>query len=240
MRRRLTATAGLTLATAFLAAGCGSSGSSGPASQVQPTTPTSSATSATANANGCSTPPPLRKSPQHYGSEPKLTIAKTTYTATIVTNCGTIVLALDGKSAPHTVNSFAFLASKGFFDDTPCHRLTTAGAGIEVLQCGDPTGSGSGGPGYTIPDENLKGATYPTGTVAMANTGQPHTGGSQFFLVYGPTQLQPQYTPFGHIVSGLDVLRRIAKAGTDGSSGYPFDGRPNQPVVIESFTVKKG
>ncbi len=207
---------------------------------MQPSTAASSATSGAPNANGCTTPPALQKSPQHYGSEPKLTIARTTYTATIVTNCGTIVVALDGKNAPHTVNSFAFLASKGFFDDTPCHRLTTSAAGIDVLQCGDPTGSGTGGPGYTIPDENLKGATYPAGTVAMANTGHPHTGGSQFFLVYGPTRLQPDYTPFGRIVSGLAVIQRIAKAGTDGANGYPFDGHPNQPVVIESFTVKKG
>ena len=144
-------------------------------------------------------------------------IARTTYTARVVTNCGTIIVALDGKHAPHTVNSFSFLASKGYFTNTPCHRLTTSG--IFVLQCGDPTGSGSGGPGYTLPDENLKGATYPAGTVAMANTGQPHTGGSQFFFVYANTNLPPQYTPFGHVTAGLDVLTRIAKAGTNNANG---------------------
>jgi peptidyl-prolyl cis-trans isomerase B (cyclophilin B) len=178
----------------------------------------------------------MQPTSQKFTAEPPLTIARTTYTATIVTNCGTIVAALDGAKAPHTVNSFAFLAGKHYFDSTICHRLTTQG--IHVLQCGDPTGSGGGGPGYTIPDENLAGATYPAGTLAMANTGQPHTGGSQFFFVYGDTPLPPQYTPFGKVTSGLDVLQRIAAAGDDGSNGAG-DGHPNQPVTIESFTVAK-
>jgi peptidyl-prolyl cis-trans isomerase B (cyclophilin B) len=211
---------------ALVAAGCGSSSSGGGTQAVsQPTL----------NPNGCSAPPALATpTPNEFGHEPAVTIARTTYTARIVTNCGTIVVALDGQSAPHTVNSFAFLAQKGYFTDTPCHRLTTAG--IFVLQCGDPTGQGSGGPGYTIPDENLTGASYPAGTVAMANTGQPHTGGSQFFFVYANTNLPPQYTPFGHVTAGLDVLRRIAKAG----SNPPQDGSPIQPVVIKSFSVTKG
>jgi peptidyl-prolyl cis-trans isomerase B (cyclophilin B) len=221
--------AGIT--AALLTAGCGSSSSGGSdtgSAQVSP-----SANPTTTNANGCTPPPALQTTPQSYSSEPPLTISQTTYTATIVTNCGTIVVAMDGKDAPHTVNSFSFLASKGFFNDTKCHRLTTQG--IDVLQCGDPTGTGEGGPGYTIPDENLAGAKYPTGTVAMANAG-PNTGGSQFFLVYGPSQLGPDYTPFGTITSGLDVLNRIAAAG----SNPPGDGAPVQPVVIESFTVTKG
>jgi peptidyl-prolyl cis-trans isomerase B (cyclophilin B) len=165
-----------------------------------------------------------------------MTIARTTYTAKIVTNCGTIVMTLDGKNAPHTVNSFAFLSGKHFFDNSPCHRLTTSG--IYVLQCGDPTGTGTGGPGYTIPDENLgaiKHKTYPAGIVAMANAG-PNTGGSQFFLVYKDSPLSPNYTPFGTIVKGLNLLTKIAAAG----STPPDDGAPNQPVVIESYTVTKG
>ncbi|HEX7354141.1 MAG TPA: peptidylprolyl isomerase, partial [Mycobacteriales bacterium] len=133
------------------------------------------------------------------------------HTATIVFTEGTVKIALSPK-APCTVNSFEFLASKHYFDNTTCHRLTTSG--IYVLQCGDPTGTGSGGPGYTIPDENLTGATYPAGTVAMANTGAAHSGGSQFFLVYKDTQLPPKYTPFGHITSGLDVITGIAAKGT--------------------------
>jgi peptidyl-prolyl cis-trans isomerase B (cyclophilin B) len=171
---------------------------------------------------------------QSFGKEPPVTIARTTYTATITTNCGTITVALDGKNAPHTVNSFAFLAGHRYFDNTPCHRLTTSG--IFVLQCGDPSGTGSGGPGYTIPDENLSGAAYPAGVVAMANTGAPHTGGSQFFFVYANTPLPPQYTPFGRVTQGLDVLKAIAAKGSDNSNGSG-DGAPVQPVWLESFTV---
>jgi len=211
--------------------GCGGS-SSGGSDQLKSTPPPTS--SAPASAAGCQTPSSAKPSQEQFSSEPKLTIAKSDYTANIVTNCGTIVVTLDGKNAPHTVNSFAFLAGKHFFDNSPCHRLTTSG--IYVLQCGDPTGSGSGGPGYTIPDENLTGATYPAGTLAMANTGQPHTGGSQFFFCYANTSLPPQYTPFGTVAQGLDVLKKIAAAG----STPPGDGKPNQPVVIESFTVTKG
>jgi peptidyl-prolyl cis-trans isomerase B (cyclophilin B) len=214
---------------AVTATACGSSGSGG--------SPSANQTIGELNANGCSAAPALQKTHLHFAHEPALTISRTTYTARVVTNCGTIIISLDGKKAPHTVNSFAFLSRKGYFNDTPCHRLTTAG--IFVLQCGDPTGTGEGGPGYTIPDENLKGATYPAGTVAMANTGQPHTGGSQFFFVYANTNLPPSYTPFGRVTAGLDVLTRIARAGSDNSNG-PGDGHPKQPFVIESFGVTKG
>jgi peptidyl-prolyl cis-trans isomerase B (cyclophilin B) len=230
VRLRRGSAAGLAVAAlALTAAACGSSSSSG-----------GSQPKSSINAFGCTTPAKVKPQTQHFTKEPKLTIARTTYTARIVTNCGTIIASLDGKAAPHTVNSFAFLASKGFFTDTPCGRLTTAQAGISVLQCDDPTGD----PGYTIPDENLTSltagangyATYPPGTLAMANTGQPHTGGSQFFLVYANSMLMPQYTPFGKVVDGMSVLNNIARAGTS----TPPDGQPKQPVVIESFTVTKG
>lgn len=155
------------------------------------------------------------------------------YTATATTNQGTITIQLDGSKAPCTVNSFKYLASKGYFDKTTCHRLTTSG--IFVLQCGDPTGTGRGGPGYTFPDENLAGATYPAGTVAMANAG-PDTNGSQFFLVYKDSQLPPSYTPFGTVTKGLDVLTAIAAKGSDNSNG-PGDGHPNAPVTITSVNV---
>ena len=217
-----------------LLAACGGSDEDPTVDQLTPAAPASSSPGA---AEGCTTPAELpTPDAQQYDAEPELTIARTTYTATIETNCGQIVVALDGKAAPRTVNSFAFLAGKGYFDSTSCHRLTTSG--IYVLQCGDPTASGSGGPGYELPDENLEGAKYPAGTVAMANAG-PDTGGSQFFFVYDDTRLPPAYTPFGEIVSGLDVLRNIAAAGSDDSNG-PGDGAPVQPVVIESFTVTKG
>jgi peptidyl-prolyl cis-trans isomerase B (cyclophilin B) len=226
IHRRTVSTALTLAAFALLAAGCGS-GSGGSTTGSPPNVPL--------NASGCAKPPPLQTKKQTYAHEPALTIAKTTYTARIVTNCGTIMVALDGKDAPRTVNSFAFLAGKGFFTDTPCFRLTTAASGISVLQCGDPSGTGTGDPGYSLPDENLAGATYPAGTLAMANTGSPHTGGSQFFFVYANTPLPPTYTPFGHVTAGLGVLTNIAKAG----SAPPGDGQPKQPVVIESFAVTK-
>ncbi len=219
-------------ALALVLAACGGSSSGTEAVDQVSASPTPTASAASGE---CGPAPQGGPKSATFDSEPPVTIQRTTYTARIETNCGGIVVALDGKHAPHTVNSFAFLADHGYFDNTPCHRLTTSG--IFVLQCGDPTGSGTGGPGYTIPDENLEGATYPAGTVAMANTGQPHTGGSQFFFVYAKTPLPPQYTPFGHVVTGLDVLRKIARNGTE--SGGP-DGAPAQPVVIESFTVTKG
>lgn len=176
-----------------------------------------------------------------WKKEPAMTIdTSAKYTMKLATTCGDIDVALKAAAAPHTVNSFGFLAGKGFFDHTKCHRLTTNG--IYVLQCGDPTGTGTGGPGYTIPDENLKdkslkGNVYPAGTVAMANTGQKHSGGSQFFLVYQDSQLPPNYTPFGTVSeAGLKVLKKIAAAGESTGAG---DGAPNATVVINKATVTK-
>jgi len=158
-----------------------------------------------------------------------------TYTATLTTNRGTIVISLLNSKAPCTVNSFVSLAGQKYFDNTPCHRLTTSG--IYVLQCGDPTGTGSGGPGYQFGDENLKGATYKTGTVAMANAGAG-TNGSQFFLVYKDSPLPESYTPFGTITSGLSVLQTVASAGSDNSNSTG-DGHPKDSVQIESMTISK-
>jgi peptidyl-prolyl cis-trans isomerase B (cyclophilin B) len=138
---------------------------------------------------------------------PKQPDVSATYTAKITTNRGAISINLLNSKAPCTVGSFVSLAQQKYFNTTPCHRLTTSG--IYVLQCGDPTGSGSGGPGYEFADENLTGATYTTATVAMANAG-PNTNGSQFFLVYKNTSLPPSYTPFGTVVSGLKVLLTVA------------------------------
>ena len=232
MSRRLSAMA-LAVSVVGLLAGCGSSSSGGEGNPAVLAPSNSSSAAPAAGAGGCSAPPSAKPAQQHYDAEPKVTIAPTTYTAKIVTNCGTITVALDGKAAPHTVNSFVFLAGKHYFDNTKCHRLTTSG--IFVLQCGDPTGTGSGGPGYEFRDENLDGASYGAGTVAMANAG-PGTNGSQFFFVYADTQLPPNYTPFGHITSGLDILKAIASKGSTPAG----DGAPNQPVVIESFTITKG
>jgi peptidyl-prolyl cis-trans isomerase B (cyclophilin B) len=157
------------------------------------------------------------------------------YQATVKTNRGAIVLDLLNHQATCTVNSFIYLAGKKYFNNTPCHRLTTAG--IYVLQCGDPTGTGRGGPGYKFANENLTGAKYTEGTVAMANAG-PGTNGSQFFLVYRNSTLPPNYTPFGKIVSGLGIIQNVAKAGTDNSNGNG-DGHPKEKVTIQSVTITK-
>ena len=153
-----------------------------------------------------------------------------TQKAVLQTSRGAIQADLLTSKAPCTVNSFAFLAAHKYFDGTPCHRLTTTG--IYVLQCGDPSGTGSGGPGYKFADENLTGAVYPKGTLAMANAG-PGTNGSQFFLVYKDTQLPPSYTPFGIITKGLDILTTVAKAG----STPPGDGKPKLAVTLTKVRV---
>ena len=165
--------------------------------------------------------------------------------AGIKTNRGPIGLQLDNAKAPCTVNNFASLAQQGFFDDTTCHRLTTTPT-LGVLQCGDPSGTGTGGPGYRFPNEYptnqfrltdpaLKTPMlYPRGTLAMANEGLG-TNGSQFFLVYEDSSLPPTYTVFGTIdKTGLATLDKIAAGGVADSSG---DGKPNQSVTIESVRV---
>ncbi|MGP3980252.1 peptidylprolyl isomerase [Streptomyces sp. KR80] len=193
---------------------------------------------------------PAKGSPgkQQWKKEPALTIDESaSYTMNLETTCGDIEIAMDAAKAPHTVNSFNFLAGKGFFDHTKCHRLTTGG--IYVLQCGDPEGTGRGGPGYTIPDENLKDPrlkdnVYPAGTVAMANQYNAqtkkgrNTGGSQFFLVYQDSQLPPDYTPLGTITAGKDVLKKIADAGATPPDAAQ-NTAPNATVVIDKATVRK-
>ncbi|MFE6051752.1 peptidylprolyl isomerase [Kitasatospora sp. NPDC056446] len=204
-----------------------------PTQTGEPTTPTRKPV------DGCAAPAPGAPNGKQWQAEPPMTVAGGSYTMALDTNCGKVTVALDAAKAPHTVNSFAFLAGEQFFDHTKCHRLTTDG--IFVLQCGDPTASatvpgGTGGPGYKFKDENLADATYPAGTVAMANSG-PDTNGSQFFLVYKETKLPPKYIPFGKITGGLDVVQKIAAAGTlEGSA----DGHPMADVTFNSVTVSKG
>jgi peptidyl-prolyl cis-trans isomerase B (cyclophilin B) len=152
------------------------------------------------------------------------------YTAKVVTNRGTIELKLLTDKAPCAANSFRFLAGKGFYDGTTCHRMLVDTEGI--LQCGDPTGTGKGGPGYSFADENLAGAAYPRGTVAMANSG-PNTNGSQFFLVFRASSFPPSYTPFGQITKGLDILDKVAKGGVKTIENTP----PKLDVVIEDVVV---
>jgi peptidyl-prolyl cis-trans isomerase B (cyclophilin B) len=170
------------------------------------------------------------------------------YTATINTNLGPIVIKLANSKATCTVNSFAHLAEANFWNNTQCHRVSESG-GLYMLQCGDPTAKasetlscssatlGTGGPGYEFNDENLKGATYPAGTVAMANSG-PNTNGSQFFLVFANTSLPASYTPFGTITSGLDILQNVGKAGTSCTMSAG-GGVPKEKVIINSVSIKK-
>lgn len=169
-------------------------------------------------------------------AQPPLTtsIEPAVKTATLTLAQGAVTVQLLNAKAPCTVNSFAFLAGQDYFNGTTCHRLTKGT--LNVLQCGDPTGKGNGGPGYSFADENLTGATYPAGTVAMANGG-PNTNGSQFFLVYADSQLPPSYTPFGKVTAGLNVLTGIAKAGI---AGGKTDGAPAKPVTVTSVTVTEG
>jgi len=152
--------------------------------------------------------------------------------ATIALNSGDVTLHLDRAAAPCTVNSFVSLAEQHYFDGTSCHRLTSS-ASLKVLQCGDPTGTGSGGPGYSFADELSGSETYRTGTLAMANAG-PDTNGSQFFIVYGDSQLPPSYTVFGTVTGGLDVVTAIAAKGTTNGGQ---DGAPKDPVTIEKVTI---
>lgn len=203
--------------------------------------------SPTTKADPCEKPAGGKVKPLSFKKEPKVTIDKSAdYAMKLSTTCGDIDLDLSAAKAPHTVNSFNFLVNKGYLDHTKCHRLVSGG--IYVLQCGDPKGTGKGGPGYSIPDENLKdkslkGNVYPAGTVAMANqynaqekTGRD-SGGSQFFLVYQDSQLPPDYTPFGTISdSGMKVLKKIADAGESSGQG---EGAPNATVVINKATVSK-
>ena len=153
---------------------------------------------------------------------------------TLVTNCGNIVIQTNGVKAPVTMTNLVALAKGGYFNASLCHRLTTQG--LYVLQCGDPSATGTGGPGFAYKDENLPAQVvnnYPAGTVAMANSG-PSTNGSQFFLVYGNTSLGANYTIWGKIIAGLDIVKAIAKAGVRG--GGP-DGPPAKTIAIERVII---
>ena len=149
------------------------------------------------------------------------------FSAKMVTSKGTIVISLDPVSAPKTVNNFVFLARYHFFDGVVFHRVIPG----FVLQGGDPTGTGTGGPGYRFEDELPKPGRYELGSLAMANAG-PNTNGSQFFVISGPSgsRLPPQYSLFGKVVKGMDVVSAIDAIGTP-------SGKPKERVAIESVTI---
>ena len=152
----------------------------------------------------------------------------------VATNRGPVTFTLNRAAAPCTVASFVSLVQQKYYDDTICHRLTTTG--IYVLQCGDPDGKGTGGPGYTIPDELSGHESYSRGVLAMANTGAPNSGGSQFFIVYKDTQLPAQYTIFGVVSAGLPVVDAVAAKGSDNANGSG-DGHPKLPITLTKLTV---
>ena len=174
------------------------------------------------------------------------------YQATINTNLGKITFNLLNSKATCTVNSFVHLAEAGYFNNTQCHRLVTSG--IYVLQCGDPTATataklncsttsniGAGTPGYDFASENLTGAKYPAGTVAMANEGTATTNGSQFFIVYkdSTSGLTASYTPFATVSSGLGIVQNVAKDGYSCQYASSGGGAPKKKVIIDSVTIKK-
>ena len=164
------------------------------------------------------------------------------YTMKIDTTLGTISAKLDGTKASCTVNSFTYLASKKFFDNTKCHRLVTEG--IKVLQCGDPTGTGTGGPAYGFGNENVPKAgksgqaTYRRGVIAMAHSSAPNSNGSQFFIVYGDSPLPADYTVFGEITKGMDIVDSVAKAGAE-PADQTGNTAPKKKIEIKDLTVAK-
>lgn len=218
-------------------AACGSGSSSSTAVDSGSGTPSSPASSSAAGTT-CSYPADTQSATRKVNPPPSTPDVSGTVPVTMKTSIGTFGATLNADKTPCTVNSFVSLAKQGFFDKTPCHRLTTAATGIFVLQCGDPSGTGTGGPGYTIPDELTGQETYGPGTLAMANTGQPDSGGSQFFIVYKNTPLPPQYTVFGQVsAAGLKAVQKAAQQGTDNAYGQG-DGHPKVTITLEQVTAR--
>ncbi|MFD6613027.1 peptidylprolyl isomerase [Micromonospora chalcea] len=181
------------------------------------------------------------------GLPPTQQAGKGSQTITIDTNLGPITAKIDRAAVPCTAGSFTHLAEKGFFDNTKCHRLVTQG--IQVLQCGDPSATGkgwrdtdgTGGPSYNLAEENLptnKRPPYPEGVIAMANSGQPGSTGSQFFIVYGDSSLDPNYTVLGTITGGMDVVKQVAAAGDDGAfAKQAGGGHPKKEITMTKVTM---
>ena len=216
-------------------AACGGSGGGGAGATAAPDTAEAVVTTPTVPAGACTERAPNPKpDPKSYPAPPPQTIDTShAYTATLATSCGDIVIALDPAEAPVTVNNFVFLARQGFYDGLTFHRVV---AGF-VIQGGDPTGTGSGDAGYAFDDELPKDG-YPTGSVAMANSG-PNTNGSQFFIVTGDGSLLPNdYSRFGKVTAGLDVAKRIEGfADPNADPGDPATQKPTQPIYIYRVTI---
>ena len=200
-------------------------------------TTATTATTPAVSVAGCVTPPKVPTDKRTGTLPDKKTAAGKTFLATVTTNCGVITMELDGAKAPQTVASFLGLAKSGYWADSPCHRLTTAS--IFVLQCGDPTGTGGGSPGYGFGVENAPAdSIFAPGTLAMARTTDPNSNGGQFFIVYKETVLKDPagYSIFGRITSGMDIVDKIAAAGASqpDASG---NTAPVQPISILKVDV---
>ena len=194
----------------------------------------------TTTAAGCEPPPTALGTGAQLSLPDASTAEGKTFVATVTTNCGDIELTLDGEKAPQAVASFVELAKQNYYLNSPCHRLVTDES-LKVLQCGDPTGTGQGNPGYGYAVENApKDGVYPRGTVAMARTSDPKEGnGGQFFLVYGDSTLPDPdgYTVFGTVTSGLDIVDKIAAAGVAPGGTSTTDGFPAAPISILRVAV---
>jgi peptidyl-prolyl cis-trans isomerase B (cyclophilin B) len=222
-------------------------GEDDPATSAEPTTPssapTSSAAARTTNPDGtvsCEYLPDESGNPNLTDvgtpANPEATPTQGTATLLMSTDQGDLTLTLDRAKAPCAAASFVHLTEQGFYDGSPCHRLVNSET-FGVLQCGDPTGSGSGGPSYKFAEEVTPETTYPRGTIAMAKTAEPNSTGGQFFLTFVDTQLPPQYTVVGTVdEAGLAVLDTVAAGGVQGAEG-PGDGAPNIPVTVEDMSV---
>jgi cyclophilin family peptidyl-prolyl cis-trans isomerase len=228
----------------------GLTGLTGPSGPTQPTGPTGEPGTQTGTVdptpgpdqvacgaevpNGASRPKPQFNAPADVIRKNR------TYTATLQTSCGDIVIELLADTAPETVNSFVFLAEQGYFDGQRIHRLDDS---IDVIQGGDPTGTGSGGPGYALPDELTGDESYGPGVLAMANAG-PNTGGSQFFLIAGEDghnlDSNPAYTIFGTVVEGLDIAEEILGLPIQDPSAGIAGQQPEQAVYLERVTIEVG
>ena len=239
-----------TLLLIFLPGGTAKKASAS-ASKSPSASPTATATAVAEPAHHCSytSATPVAKKVSVPPATPDYTDS---YQATINTNQGKITFNLLNNKATCTVSSFVHLAEAGYFNNTQCHRLLTSG--IYVLQCGDPYATatakldcsttskiGSGTPGYDFASENLTGAKYPAGTVAMANEGSASTNGSQFFIVYkdSTSGLTASYTPFATVSSGLGIVQNVAKGGYSCQYAQAGGGVPKKKVIIDSVTIKK-
>ena len=243
-----------TLLLVFLPGG-GAKKPAASASKSPSASPTATATAVAEPAHHCSyaAATPAAKKVSLPPTAPDYTAS---YQATINTNLGKITFNLLNSKATCTVNSFVHLAEAGYFNNTQCHRLVTSG--IYVLQCGDPYATataklscsttsniGSGTPGYDFASENLTGAKYPAGTVAMANEGTASSNGSQFFIVFKDSTSAlnassgPSYTPFATVSSGLGIVQNVAKDGYSCQYAQAGGGAPKEKVIIDSVTIKK-